>query len=285
MKIIILVLLFIFSQNSLAEKQTPKELEESFCAYGSHKELYQFFSEKDFIVVAQGKRIHDDGYIKDFADVLFLVSPDMEHFHAVTLHGIRYDHFKACIFTSARELDFQFVAPVPGLLERKSREHFVFLFEDMPNDGQCSESNIACTPWPQWSSKIKEKFLLSGYAFPSNSQHDPYAERVELTLDTKKINPTRGALTQHARKKYALRLRNELKESKDDIDAAKTAYKGIHNEIDHKLPLILFNLSDNRHWVISEIDRKQGVVNMIIKGKDLELYPMPNKAYKKFLEQ
>ena len=247
--------------------------------------MYQFFSEKDYIVIAQGKRIQNSGKIKDFADVLFLLSSDMEYFHAVTLHGIKYDHFKACIFTSAREVDFQFAPPIPGVLERNNREHFVFLFDETPENGKCSPQEKACSSWSAWSRNREQTSLLSAYAYSSNWASDPYSEIVELTLDNKKITPSRGALTQHARKKYALRLRNQLKESKEDTIAAKTAYRNIYNEVDHKLPLMLLNLTADRKWQISEINREKGTVQDIIHGKDLELYPMPNTSYKRFLPE
>lgn len=57
----------------------------------------------------------------------FLLLPNMEYFHAVTLNGIKYDYFKACIFSSARGIDLQFVSPIPILLQNINREHFFFL--------------------------------------------------------------------------------------------------------------------------------------------------------------
>jgi hypothetical protein len=281
--ILFLLNLLIVSHSSLASNQNTSSLEDSFCAYGSHKELYNFFTEKDYVVIAQGKRIQPDGKTKDFADILFLVSPDMEYFHAVTLNGIKYDHFKACIFSSAREIDYQFTSPIPNLLIYKKREHIVLLIDDIPKDAACLENEKDCISWTSWSHNLKQTFLLSAYKYSSNRGNDPYNEIVELTLDNKVIRPTRGALAEHARKKYALRLRNELNESKNDVKTAKIAYKQIHDEVDHKLALILLNFTETRDWSLSEINREKGLVNILLQGVELELYPAQIDTYKKFL--
>jgi hypothetical protein len=284
-KFIPLLVLAVFAVThtcSASNKNLPN-LEDSFCAYGSHKELYKFFTEKDYVVVAQGKRIQPNGKIKDFADVLFLVSPDMEYFHAVTLNGIRYDHFKACIFSSAREIDYQFASPISGLLTRKNREHVVLLIHDIPKNTNCASRNNYCTSWTNWSHNLKQTFLLSAYAYSTKWENDPYNEIVELTLDNKIIRPTRGALTEHARKKYALRLRNTLNESKEDMQTAKIAYKQIHDEVDHKLPLVFLNITETRDWYLYEVNREDGLVETVLHGIELELYPMPNSKYKSFL--
>ena len=281
----VVLLLFFISQASFAKDGHVKQLEEQFCAYGSHKELYEFFTKENFIVFAQGKRKHPNGKIKDFADVLFLVSSDMQYFHAVTLNGIKYDHFKACIFTSAREVDYQFSSPIPGIMNRINREHQIFLSEDMPKDAECPADSTNCIPWISWSSNLHEVLLLSAYAYSTTQIPDPYTDIVDLTLDGKTIQPTRGKLTQHARQKYAMRIRNELNESNEDIKAAKTVYRNIHSEVDHQLPLMQLTLSDDRQWTIFEIDRKNGIVWITLEGINLELYPMKNDLYRMFLKQ
>lgn len=277
-----LLTLTIICNTALARDNSKPNLEDSYCAYGSHKELYNFFTEKNYIVIAQGKRIQPNGDIKDFADVLFLVSPDMEYFHTVTLNGIKYDHFKACIFSSAREIDYQFAPPTPNLLLRKNREHIVFLLDNMPKNASCSTGDKYCTPWTQWTHNLKQTSLLSAYSYSTKWKNDPYNERVELTLDNKIIRPTRGALSEHARTKYALRLRNELSESIEDAKNAKDAYKQIHDEVDHKLPLVFLNLTDTREWSVDEVNRENGLVQAVLYGVELELYPMSNSQYQKF---
>lgn len=280
-----LLILFLLSHFCQAESATKKQLGENHCAYGSHKELYKFFTEKNYAVIAQGKRIQSSGKIKDFADALFLISPDMAYFHAVTLTGVKYDHFKACIYTSAREIDFQFASPIPGLLERKNREHLVFLVDDIPKDTECPAQHTTCIPWHKWSSLLKQTFIFSAYSYVSDAEYDPYEEIVELTIDSKTITPTRGVLTEHARIKYALRLRNELKESSSDLKAAKDAYIKIHDEVDHKLPLVFLSVDKNRHWNIIQINRENGLAEKIMRGVELQLYPMKQNEYKKLLQQ
>lgn len=275
--------LLLVSLNTQAAKD--KSFDDDYCAYGSHKELYHFFTNEKYAVIAQGNRIQANGKIKDFPDVLFLLSPDMAYFHAVTLAGVKYDHFKACIFTSAREIDFQFVSPIPELLKRKNREHLVFLINDIPKQSTCPTGNSACMPWSEWSERLQKTFILSAYAYPNHAQVDPYNELVELTIDTKTIAPTRGVLAEHARVKYALRLRNQLKESSADMQAAKDAYLHIHNEIDHKLPLIFVSVENNRDWNITQINRENGLAETILEGVDLELYPMNQAEYKKLLDK
>ena len=280
--LLLFLIIFTVTHTSFAINHTPI-LEDGFCTNGSHKQLYTFFTEKDYVVVAQGKRIQPNGKIKDFADVLFLVSPDMEYFHTVTLNGIRHDHFKACIFSSAREIDYQFAAPVPELLPRNNRAHIVLLANDIPKNASCSDDDKYCTSWTNWSRNLKQTFLLSAYRYSTKRENDTYNEIVELALDNKVIRPTRGALTEHARKKYALRLRNALHESKEDVEAAKIAYKQIHDEVDHKLALIFITITESRDWSISEVNRENGLVQTVLHGIELELYPMPNNTYKEFL--
>ena len=265
-----------------ANNNAPPNLEDGYCAYGSHKELYNSFTEKNYIVIAQGKRIQPNGNIKDFADVLFLVSPDMEYFHAVTLQGIKYDHFKACIFSSAREIDYQFAPPIPDILPRKNREHAVFLLKDIPKNANCPSGENVCTSWSQWSNNLEQTTLLSAYSHSTKDQVDLYNEIVELTLDNKVIRPTRGTLSEHARTKYALRLRNEVTESIDDAKNAKAAYEQIHDEVDHNLPLVILNLTNTRNWSIDEINREKGLVQSLLHGVEFELYPMPSNQYQRF---
>ena len=209
----------------------------------------------------------------------------MAYFHAVTLSGIKYDYFKACIFNSAREIDFQFASPIPDLLERINREHLVFLVKDIPKETPCPTEDASCISWTEWSPLLQQTFLLSAYSYSNNTPNDPYNEVVELTLDNKTIHPTRGKLSEHARVKYAVRLRNELSESGKDLKAAKDVYIQIHDEVDHKLPLVFFPVSEDRSWNITQVNRNTGLAETIIQGIELELYPMKRMEYRKLVNE
>ena len=265
-----------------ANEEKGKKLQESFCAEGTQQQLYDFFTAEDYVVFAQGKRFAKSGQLKDFADVLFLISPDMEFFHLVTQKKIDGAKYKACIFSSAREVDYRFASPIPGLLQEKNREHFLFL-DKIPKDSECPKDKTQCTPWSAWAHMIKQTFLFSAYMYSAKWDYDVYEEIVDLTLEGKTIHPTRGALAELARTKYAVRMRNELSESKEDQEVAKQLYKQIFDEVDHALPLIVLMLTDNRKWVISVIDRKKGLVWTPMQGRDLELYPLSRTVYKRFL--
>lgn len=273
--------LSILSIQRTAAEDTKNKLQENFCATGSQQQLFNFFTEQDYVVFAQAKRIHKNGKTRDFSDTLFLISPDMEFLHIVTQKKIDNSKFKACIFSSAREVDYRFVSPIPELLTEKNREHFLFL-DEIPKNGKCPPAKTNCTPWPAWSHMIRQTFLYSAYMYSATWNYDAYEEIVDLTLDGKTIHPSRGALAELARTKYAIRMRNELSESKEDQEAAKKVYKEIYNEVDHALPLMVLMLTDNRKWVVSVIDRLKGLVWTPIQGRELELYPLPRSAYEKF---
>ena len=273
-------LYFLFLLNAVADDKGQK-LEESFCAQGSQQQLYDFFTEQEYVIFAQGKRFSKNGQLQEFADVLFLVSPDMEFFHLVTQKKIDDTKYKACIFSSAREVDYRFSSPIPDLLPAKNREHFLFL-DKIPDDGECPKDKTQCTPWTAWSHMIKQTFLFSAYMYSAKWDYDAYEEIVDLTLEGKTIHPTRGALAELARTKYAVRMRNELSESKEDREAAKQVYEKIFDEVDHALPLIVLILTDNRKWAISVIDRKKGLVWTPMQGRELELYPLSRSSYEKF---
>ena len=273
--------LLILSLQSTAKGDTNNKLQENFCATGSQQQLYDFFTEENYVVFARAKRIHKNGKTKDFSDTFFLVSPDMEFLHIVTQKKIDNSKFKACIFSSAREVDYRFTSPIPELLTEKNREHFLFL-DEIPKNGECPPAKTNCIPWSNWSHMIRQTFLYSAYMYSATWNYDAYEEIVDLTLDGKTIHPTRGALAELARTKYAVRMRNELSESKEDQEAAKKVYKEIYNEVDHALPLMVLMLTDNRKWVVSVVDRLKGLVWTPMQGHELELYPLPRSAYEKF---
>ena len=269
---------------SHAEDQvSKKKLEENFCATGTQQQLYEFFTAEDYVVFARGNRINKKGEKKEFPDVLFLISPDMEFLHIVTQKRIEHSKFKACIFSSAREVHYRFASPIPNLLAEKNREHFLFL-DEIPKDGVCPPAKTNCVTWSSWSHLIKQTFLFSAYMYSAQWDYDAYEEIVDVTVDDKVIHPTRGALTLLARTKYAVRMRNELSEPEQEREMAKQVYKEIYEEVDHKLPLMVLMLTDNRKWVVSAIDRVKGLVWTPIQGRDLELYPLSRQSYEKFKE-
>lgn len=267
--------------HSASAEQEIQTLEESFCANGTQQQLVDFFTEQQYVVIAQGKRIDSIGIVQEYPDVLFLVSPDLEFFHLVTQEKTENNKFKACILTSAREVDYKFTAPLPDLFQQKNREHLTFL-DTIPTDGRCSANESNCVPWSQWSHMVKQTFLFSAYLYSAKWKYDAYEEIIELTLEDKTIRLTSGALSKLARTKYAVRMRNELGEDKDDREAGKKAYAEIYKEVDHGLPLMLLMLTDNRRWAITIINRKEGLVTTLMQGRDLELYPLPVQVYKKF---
>lgn len=280
--IISLLLLFLFSSLTVADEEI-QTLEDSFCANGTQQQLIDFFVEQQYIIFAQGKRIGEDGLTPDYADVLFLVSPGQEFFHLVTRQKTTNTKYKACVFSSAREVDYKFTTPIPDLFPQKNREHLMFL-NNIPKDGVCPAGKPECVPWSQWAHMVKQTYLFSAYLYSAKWKFDAYEEIVELTVEGKTIHPTRGALSELARTKYAARLRHELGEDEHDREAGKKAYAEIYKEADHGLPLMMLMLTDNRRWAIMVIDRKEGLVWTSMQGRDLELYPLPHNVYKKFLE-
>lgn len=280
--IIIFILLLLLAIQSDAIEEANQKLGENFCANGSQQQLLDFFTEQQYVVIAQGRRINVDGTIKEFHDVLFLLSSDMEFFHLVTQEKVTDSKFKACIFSSAREVDYKFTSPVPDLLPEINREHLVFL-DFIPKDGECPAGELNCVPWSKWSHMIKQTFLFSAYMYSGEWNYAAYEEIVELTVDGKTIHPTRGVLSELARKKYAARLRGELGEEKDERKSAMKAYTEIYKEADHGLPLAMLMLTDNRRWAIIIVDREKGLVWTPMQGRDLELYPLPRAVYERFL--
>ena len=258
-------------------------LNEITCTTGTLSQLYDFFADQNYVVVAQGRQLAEQQKQKNFPDTLFLVSAQMDYFHLVTLIETGQNKYQACISLSAREVDLQIRAPIDNLLARKNREHYLHISE-MPKDGECAAQNSHCIPWQSISYIFNRKPLISGYEYSVELTEDPYNEVVELTIDGQTIHPTRGALTELARTKYALRLTNQLNESKEDIEAAKEIYKNIHSDVDHKLPLIILNLTGNDKWSIYKIDRAQGLVWEEFRGDDFKTFPLEDDTYKQFVK-
>ncbi len=281
---IVPILFLIFINSYVLANEEIQTLEESFCANGTQQQLIDFFTDQQYVVFAQGKRLSGDGVRSEFPDVLFLVSPDLEFFHLVTQQKTENEKYKACIFTSAREVDYKFAAPIPELFPEKNREHLMFL-DSIPKDGICPESQSNCIPWSKWSHMVNQTYLFSAYLYSAKWKYDAYEEIIELTIEDKTIRPTSGALSELARTGYAARLRNELGEDEGDRKAGKKAYAEIYKQADHGLPLMMLMLTDNRRWAVTVIDRKQGLVTTLMQGLDLELYPLSHRAYKKFIRK
>ena len=279
----IFCLMLMLPPASIAEEDsnTPKVTQKS-CKSGTTTMLKIFFSDESLIQIASGKRTRKSGFIGDQPDVLFLLSKDMDFFHVVTLKPIENDQFEACIFTSAREIDFQIASPIPNLLDRKNREHLLFL-NDVPKNGECPPERTICKPFSGPSEFAIKKFLLTGYMYSELWELDAYQEIVDLTVDNKVIHPTRGALSELARTKYSSRLRNELEETDTDRKAAKDVYRNIYQEVDHGHPLFTFVLGENKTWEIVLLDRQRGVVWQPIHGTDLQIYPLSKREYEQFL--
>ena len=258
-------------------------LKDITCTTGTLSQLYDFFAEQNYVLVAQGKQLLDDGEQQNYSDTLFLVSTEMDYFHAVTLNKTGQNKYKGCISLSAREVDFQLQSPIDDLLPRKNREHYLYISET-PEDGKCPAQDTACTPWPSIAYITNSKPLLSGYEYSIEPDGDPYTEIVELTIGEQTIHPTRGALAELARTKYALRLTNELNESEEDVAAAIEIYGSIHKDIDHGLPLVVFNVTGSNKWSIYKIDQSKGLVWTMLQGSNLTTFPLETESYRDFVK-
>jgi hypothetical protein len=258
-------------------------LKEITCTAGTLTQLYKFFEDHQYVLVGQGKLLPDNPASKDFHNALFLVSSSMDYFHVVILDKKGNGKYEGCISLSAREIDFQMQTPINHLLIRNNRAHDLFLSE-FPDNGNCPNQDARCSPWIKNTLLEKQKPLLTGYEYSVGPEKDPYEEIVELNIDGQIIHPTRGALTELARKKYTLRLTNELDEPKADIEAAKEIYKNILDDVDHRLPLLSLNLTGNDQWKIYRIDRTNGLVWIMLQGDGFAPFPLKSDSYEKFTE-
>ncbi len=258
-------------------------LEGFSCKKGSHQQLHDFFTNRNYVVVAQGKNAGSQHHSNTFAEILFLVTPDMAFFHALTLSPLDHGHFNACLFASGREIDFQFASPVPGLFERHNREHQVLIKQGPSQNASCPEKNSSCQSEAEWPLLFKQTYILSAYHYSTAQNSEIYNESVELTIDGKTIRPSRGSLAEHARKKYALRLRNALNESEQEVTTALQTYQQIHAQVDHRLPLIILSVNKDRDWKITRIDRINGLAEIILHGSELNLYPLKRAQYLEFI--
>lgn len=246
------------------------------CTSGSFTQLYQFFSTQDYITFARAKTKHK-------SEVLFLITSDMSYFHMVDLTQIRSDYFRACITTSAREIDYQYKPPRAGLLERINRAHHLFQ-TDIPSQTKCPSDNGICRTWTSPPENVQHDIILTGYEYSPSSDVDTYDEPVELKIDNQYVHASRGMLAQLARTKYALRMTNALGESAQDIELAKQVYRNIYLNIDHQLALIEFSYDHNHNWLIQKIERQSGLVWTLSEGTNLHMYPLSKSDYANFTQ-
>lgn len=278
-KLLLISLFFALWQNAWAEEEpTPTKIGPS-CTFGTTFELDLFFARKNLVQIAKGTRRSTLKKSHDNVEVLFLLSKDMEYFHVVTLKPEHGDNYRACFISSAREIDLQIEAPVANFLARKPREHLLFL-NDVPKDGTCPIEKNNCSPWVGPSEFIGVKYLLTAYLYSEHWHLDAYTQIVDINIDKKTIQPTRGMLSEFVRLKYASRLRNEFDEDAAALTAAKEAYRNIYDEIDHEHPLYMFITGENGTWEIRMIDRYRGVIWAPIRGDNLEIFPLSKREYR-----
>jgi len=104
-KLILLSFLFALSQTPWAEEeQAPAKIGPT-CTFGTAFELDLFFARKNLVQIAKGRRTSAHKKSLDDVEVLFLVSTDLQFFHVVTLKSEHGKQYRACIISSAREVD------------------------------------------------------------------------------------------------------------------------------------------------------------------------------------
>lgn len=241
------------------------------CTSGSLTQLNQFFFNQDYLLIARGTTNQQ-------SEMLFIVSSDMNYFHVVDLVSIDSNYLQACINSSAREIDYQHTPPVPGILERINRAHIVFA-DEIPSKQECRPKNEKCSAWNSALFNQQDQLILTGYEYSASAEPASYDEPVELKIDHNYIYPSRGELAELARTKYALRLTNQLRESKHDQESVKKVYREMYENVDHKLALISFSTDDNHDWIIQKIDRESGLVWTLHEGTSLHMYPLSDNDY------
>lgn len=276
---ILLSLLLFLPQVMRADEKEPTTKIGPTCTFGNSAELTSFFSRQQLVQIAKGVRRNPDSKRQDQTEVIFLVSEDMKFFHVATLKPENDQQLRACIISSAREVDLQVDPPIENFLLRKPREHLLFL-DDVPKTGECPPDKNNCTPWTGKKELIGKNYLLTAYLYSEHWQVDAYTQIVDIRLDKKLIQPSRGILSEFARLKYAARLRNEFNEDAELIEKAKHAYQNIYDEVDHEHPLYLFIINENNTWEIKMLDRHRGIVWVPLRGDNLELYPLDPDEYK-----
>lgn len=264
---------------SWAEEQTEATKIGPTCTFGNLSELNQFFAKQDLIQIAKGTRRDKHKQNQDNIDVQFMLSKDMSYFHVATIKPEYGEQYRACIISSAREIDLHIDSPVENFLQRKPREHLLFL-TDVRTDGECPADKNNCAPWGGPAELSDVKYLLTAYLYSEHWHLDAYTQIVDIKIDKKIIQPTRGMLAEFARLKYASRLRNEFNEDAKQRDTAKEAYRNIYMEVDHEHPLYMFIMGEDDTWQIKMLDRHRGIVWTPIQGDNLVIYPLSQNEYK-----
>lgn len=266
-----LFMLAAWSCTTYSEQRQPTQ---TTCTTGSLEQLHVFFLEQDYLLIAQGVSSQQ-------TEIFFMVSSDMDYFHIVNLVSLASNQWQACIASSAREIDYQHLPPVPGVLTRIDRAHTVFS-DDIPSHQKCPPENTTCRPWSPAVLNSPRRLILTGYEYSASDEPDGYAEPVELKIDQHYIYPARGELAELARTKYALRMTEQLQESDQDAASAKKVYREMYLNVDHQLALIIFSADNNQNWLIEKIDRTTGLIWTLNMGTALQMYPLSYDDYLDF---
>lgn len=251
----------------------PERIEH--CHIGSADEIVEFYALNHYVLFAQAQ--HKTAQGKQ-SQVQFLVTSDMAYFYIAKIRLLQGDVREACLKLLAREVDYQLVAPMAGLLERKPRHHFLF-FEKLPNRSRCAAEKLGCASWSQWSEDSEGEYLLTAYRY-SLKQKAHFEQAVRVRVGDKQIAPGRGKLSAFARLQYVRRLRNEVNESPSDREEAKTFYQQLLESTDHGLPLLSLRQLPEQGWDLTVIDRQKGLVFTVMQGDQLELYPQSREYYR-----
>jgi hypothetical protein len=275
---IALILLILLLQYSWAEEQTEATKIGPTCTFGNLSELSQFFAKQNLMQIAKGTRRNKHNQSQDNIEVQFLLAKDMTYFHVATIKPEYADQYRACIISSAREVDLHVDPPVESFLQRIPREHLLFL-NDVPTAGECPTDKNNCAPWSGPAELNGIEYLITAYLYSEHWQLDAYTQIVDIKIDKKVIQPTRGMLAEFARLKYASRLRNEFNEDATQLEAAKQAYRNIYTEVDHEHPLYMFIIGEDDTWQIKMLDRHRGIVWTPIQGDNLVMFPLSHFEY------
>ena len=252
---------------------TPERVEH--CHIGSADEIVEFYALNHYVLFAQAE--HKTAQGKQ-SQVQFLVTSDMAYFYIARIRLLQGNVREACLKLLAREVDYQLVAPIAGLLKRKPRHHFLF-FEQLPSSSRCATEKQGCASWSQWSEDSEGEYLLTAYRY-SLKQKEHFEQAIRVRLGDKQIAPGRGKLSAFARMQYVRRLRNELDESPSDREQAKTFYQQLLESADHGLPLLTLRQLPEQGWDLTVIDRQKGLVFTVMQGDQLELYPQSREYYR-----
>jgi len=252
---------------------TPKRVE--YCYVGSADEVVEFYALNNYILFAQA--VHKTASNQQ-SQVQFLLTSDMEYFYIARIRLLEGNVREACLQLLAREVDYQVIAPIAGLLERQPRHHFLF-FDRLPTTEHCLVGDQRCTTWSHWSGESEGQYLLTAYRY-SLKQKEYFEQAVTVRVDDKQITPGRGKLSAFARMQYVRRLRSEVDESPMDREEAKKFYRQLLTSADNGLPLLSLRQLPEQGWDLTVINRQKGLVFTVMQGDQLELYPQSREYYR-----